>query len=220
MNERVDERVPEPLRMPMFTTKKAKREADVPRGPIGSVEQIHPLVAVPPLMSAGDAARFAFPISCRLANNRRLFLVLAGNDVDNSGRCDEWSFHYVYPDDHCESVITITSARRSPTPGTAAAREKVTPWPAPGSPQEAMVLFQGPTARIIVEQQWADRLERLPGLPDMFIDSTDAADAVHATGADLAQGGGGIRMKGRTPPGRLPVWEIVAGFETYHTPFA
>ena len=206
--------------MPLFSRSKTKQDKGAAGSRVVAAEQIHPLTSVPPLMSACDAARFAFPISRRVAVNRRLFLVLAGHDLEPQGRCDEWSFHYVYPDEHCESVITVTSARRSPTPGHAAAFEKITPWPAPGSPQEAMVLFQGPTARIIVEQQWADRLERLPGLPDAFIDSTDAAAAVLAMGADLAQGGSGIRMKGRTPPGRLPVWEMVAGFETYHTPFA
>jgi len=206
--------------MSLFTSRKARQEpASAPR-PTGALDRVHPVGALPTAMAAGDAARMAMPIAHQYASNLRLFLVLSGPDLNAAGRAGEWQFHYVYPDEHCESILTVYNEASSPYPGQAVVREQVTPWPPPGSPQEAMLLFQGTTAKLIIEEQWADRLERLPGLPEAFIDSTDAMAAVKSLGVDMALGGAGSKMKGRTPPGRHPVWEIVNGVAVYHTPFA
>lgn len=206
--------------MTLFTRKRKAEQQTLASLVGGVVDRVHPIASAPLAMSAGDAARHALPIAHQYASNVRLFLVLSGAGLDLTGRCGEWQFHFVYPDNKCESILTVASANRSPVPGTPTVREEITPWPPPGSTQEAMLLYQGTTAKLIIEEQWMDRLQRLPGLPESFIDSTDAIAAVHSLGVDMELGGTNAKMKGRTPPGRSPVWEIVDGVAVYHTPFA
>jgi hypothetical protein len=203
--------------MPLFSGRKRKETAPVSSATGG--ERMYSLATTVPVMGACEAFSYAQPLAHAVANNRRLFLVLAGNEVDDFGRSTEWQFHYIYPEEHVEAIVTVMTAQISPIAGSAAIVETVTAWPPPGSVQQTMLQFQGPAARLIVEQQWNDRLDRLPGLPEEFIDSTVAMDTFRNTGADLRLGGG-IKLKGRTPPGGAAVWEALCGFEVLHTPFA
>jgi hypothetical protein len=171
-------------------------------------------------ISAAEAFAHAQPIAHSVGASRRLFLVLAGAGLDGTGRAAEWQFHYIYPADHLEAVITVVTPSCSPVSGSAAMTETLTKWPPVGSVQETMLQYQGPAARLIVEQQWNDRLERLPGLPEVFTDSIEAMETFISTGADLDIAGTATKMKGRTPPGAYPVWEITTGFNILQTPFS
>ncbi len=202
--------------MGLFSGKKLKT-ATAPQHLSG--ETVHKLGAVAPLLTAREAYSAVLPYVNALGSSRRMYLVLSGADLELSGRAAEWSFHFIYPNDQREAVFTLVGAHRSPLSETSVVVESVTPWPPPGSTQEAMLQFQGTAARLIVEQQWADRVERLPGLPEQFVDSTEAMIAIAETGADIHLGGGIVKLKGRTPPGAYPVWEVVTGFEILHTPF-
>lgn len=182
-------------------------------------ERVHPIAVSTTGMSAREAFAELGPFLSALGSSRRLFLVLSGAYLDANGRASEWQFHFIYPNDQREAIFTVALGQVSPIPGGGAVIEKVVAWPPAGSTQEAMLQFQGPAARLIVEQQWVDRVERLPGLPEQFIDSSTALETIQRTGVDLQLGGGTTKLKGRTPPGGYPVWEIVTGFEVLHTPF-
>jgi hypothetical protein len=145
--------------------------------------------------------------------------VLSGVELSIDGTAGEWQFHYIYPNAQMEAVVSVLTAPNSPIAGSAAIVESVTSWPEPGSVQESMLQTQGVAARLIVEEQWNDRVQRLPGLPERFIDSTDAMASFGQTGVDLPQGSV-LKLKGRTPPGGSAVWEFVSGFHVLHTPFA
>jgi hypothetical protein len=202
--------------MALFTRKHKETPAALPV----SGQRTYSLGPSPATISAGEAFAQAQPIAHAVATNRRLFLVLAGSELDPTGRAAEWQFHYIYPNDHLEAIITVFTPTRSPVAGAAAITESLTKWPPVGSVQETMLQFQGPAARLIVEQQWNDRLERLPGLPEVFVDSVEAMETFAATGADLDITGTGTKLKGRTPPGAYPVWEITTGFNILQTPFS
>ncbi len=202
--------------MALFTRKNKEQPAASPV----SGQRTYSLGPSALAITAGEAFSQAQPIAHAVAANRRLFLILAGADLDATGRAAEWQFHYIYPNDHLEAVITVFTPNQSPVPGSAAITESLTKWPPVGSVQETMLQYQGPAARLIVEQQWNDRLERLPGLPEVFVDSPEAMEAFATTGADLDITGNGTKLKGRTPPGAYPVWEITTGFNILQTPFS
>jgi hypothetical protein len=203
--------------MALFTSK--KRKDALASAPVGG-ERLYSLGPSPAVISALEAFEQARPIAHAIAASHRLFLVLSGSDLDETGRAGEWQFHYIYSDEHVEAVITVFTEPRSPLAGAAAINETVTKWPPAGSVQETMLQFQGPAARLIVEQQWNDRLERLPGLPETFVDSTLAMATFVESGADIDIQHGGVKLKGRTPPGAYPVWEITSGFNVLQTPFS
>jgi hypothetical protein len=203
--------------MALFTSKKRK-EAPV-SVPVGG-ERLYSLGPSPAVISAIEAFEQARTVAHSIANNHRLFLVLSGSDLDASGRAGEWQFHYIYPDEHVEAIISVLTEPHSPLAGAAAINETVTKWPPAGSVQETMLQYQGPAARLIVEQQWNDRLDRLPGLPEVFVDSTLAMSTFVGSGADIDVQHGGAKLKGRTPPGAYPVWEMTTGFNVLQTPFA
>ncbi len=201
--------------MGLFTSRKKNESLKVtPQG-----DRMHRLGAVAPVLTAREAFSAILPYVTALGTPRRLYLVLSGEDLDMTGRAAEWGFHFIFPNDQREAIFTVIGGERSPQQDSAVVIEKITTWPPAGSTQEAMLQFQGPAARLIVEQQWADRVERLPGLPEGFVDSDHAMITLQQTGADLHLGGGVVKLKGRTPPGAYPVWEVVTGFEVLHTPF-
>jgi hypothetical protein len=202
--------------MALFTRKSKETSPDTAT----PGDRMFTFAAPPRAISAMEAFVQAQQIAHAVSSNRRLFLVLSGDDVDASGRSGEWQFHYIYPDDHVEAVITVYSVDASPIAGSGAINQSLSKWPPVGSVQETMLQFQGPAARLIVEQQWNDRLDRLPGLPEVFVDSVDAMASFMATGADLENNGVASKLKGRTPPGAYPVWEIATGFNVLQTPFS
>ena len=203
--------------MALFTRK--SKEEPAPTTSMAG-ERLFTFTAPPRSLGAMEAFVQAQQLAQSLGTNRRLFLVLSGDDVDGSGRSGEWQFHYIYPADQVEAVMTVFATHTSPVEGSGSISQVVTSWPPVGSVQETMLQFQGPAARLIVEQQWNDRLERLPGLPEVFVDSVDAMAAFKATGADLDIGSVASKLKGRTPPGAYPVWEITTGFSVLQTPFS
>jgi hypothetical protein len=202
--------------MALFTRK--SKESVAPSNEAG--DMLFTFAAPPRSLSAMEAFVQAQQIAHGISANRRLFLVLSGDDVDQSGRSGEWEFHYIYPADQLEAVIKVSAVHRSSIEGSGTIQRSITKWPPVGSVQETMLQFQGPAARLIVEQQWNDRLERLPGLPEIFVDSVDAMAAFVATGADLDTSKSASKLKGRTPPGAYPVWEITTGFQVLQTPFS
>jgi hypothetical protein len=203
--------------MSLFTSKKRK---DAPTPSPVSGERLYSLGPSPAVISALEAFEQARPIAHAIASSHRLFLVLSGADLDESGRAGEWQFHYIFSDEHVEAIITVLTEPHSPLAGAAAISETVTKWPPAGSVQETMLQYQGPAARLIVEQQWNDRLERLPGLPETFVDSTFAMSTFVDSGADIDVQHTGAKLKGRTPPGAYPVWELATGFTVLQTPFS
>ena len=70
----------------------------------------------------------------------------------------------------------------------------------------------------VVEQAWQARLERVVGLPLDFHDSTDAVQEMKGLGHPLFSGGP-LRMKGRTLPSGISVWEAITPSEVVHSPF-
>ena len=203
--------------MGLFTGRKQK--ATPPPETMVAGNRTYSLGPSPQSITAREAFAAVTPYIEATGVNRRLFLVLSGANLNDGGRADEWSFHYIFPNDQCETVYTVAVGSSSPIEGCAALIEDVTPWPPPGSTQEAMLQFQGPAARLIVEQQWTDRIERLPGLPEHFVDSTVAMQLMREKGTDLQLDGNSVKLKGRTPPGGYPVWEMMTGFEVLRTPF-
>jgi hypothetical protein len=182
-------------------------------------EKIYSLGSAPDAVSALDAFSQAKIVAHAIAPNRRMFLVLSGQEFAADGTGAEWQFHYIYPDERVEAVVAVLTPPHSPIAGSAAIVETITPWPSPGSVQENMLQSQGPAARLVVEQQWNDRLDRLPGLPETFIDSPRAVEMIMNGGLDIGQNNSGLKLKGRTPPGGYPVWELSTGFENAKTPF-
>jgi hypothetical protein len=199
----------------------SKRRSAEPAHPApAGGRRVYSLGASPARVSAVEAFTQASVVAHAVAPDWRLFLVLSGQDFSADGRAGEWQFHYIYPQEHVEAVISVFTPPHSPVQGSAAIVESVTPWPEPGSVQESMLQSQGVAARLIVEEQWNDRVARLPGLPEHFVDSTHAMAAFNKIGVDLPQGGSGLKLKGRTPPGGAAVWELVTGFHVLHSPFA
>ncbi len=203
--------------MGLFTGRKQKESA--PQPAMAGGERVYSLGPTPQSITAREAFAAVTPYVEATGASRRLFLILSGANLNEEGRADEWQFHYIFPNDQCETVYTVMVGAGSPVAGCAALIEVVTPWPPPGSTQEAMLQFQGPAARLVVEQQWTDRIERLPGLPEQFVDSTVAVALMKEKGSDLQLDGESVRLKGRTPPGGYPVWEMMTGFEVLRTPF-
>jgi hypothetical protein len=196
-----------------------RRHDSTDSGPRPAGEKLYSLGTAPDVVSALDAFSQAKIVAHAIAPVRRMFLVLSGENFRADGTGGEWQFHYIYPDERVEAVVSVLTPPHSPIAGSAAILESITPWPSPGSVQENMLQSQGPAARLVVEQQWNDRLDRLPGLPESFIDSTRAIDLIVANGLDLPSNSTGLKLKGRTPPGGYPVWELSTGFENAKTPF-
>lgn len=175
-------------------------------------------VTVP--LTARQCFELAEPLAGGQGHEPRLILVRSGTDLDPDGVAGTWLFDFVYPDDRAEGNVTVHVGSHPDHPQQIVVAGGRSPWPAPGSPEEAMLLYQGPTARIIVEQQWADRLERLPGLPGRFVDSTAAMRELRQQGAAwLDEQGLSPTLKGRTLPGGQAVWELALASGVYRTSF-
>jgi hypothetical protein len=169
------------------------------------------------------SARQGLQIVEKFANaqsvTRRLILVLSGTDLQRNGTANTWQYLFVYPEERAEATFSLHNGSHGDHKNETVVFGEITPWPTPGSPQESMLLHQGPTARIIVEQQWADRLDRLPGLPERFIDSPMALRQLMEAGANWDHSMLSPAMKGRTLPGNQAVWELTLGEGIFRTRF-
>lgn len=171
-------------------------------------------------LTARQCFELVEPVATGLGREPRLILVRSGTDLDPDGVAGTWNFNFVYPDERAEGDFSVHVGSHPDHPQQVVVSGGRTPWPAPGSPEEAMLLYQGPTARIIVEQQWADRLERLPGLPSRFVDSTAAMRELRQQGAAwLDEQGLSPTLKGRTLPGGACIWELALASGLYRTSF-
>lgn len=145
----------------------------------------------------------------------RLYLVL-GEDVRAGGLATLWRFLLLLPTQRSEveatAVAEATGAIYNVTFGV-----DVTPFPKPGSPEWALASM-GSNGGAMLAEKWRDRVEKLPGLPVPFIDSSHAISVLNDRGAN-AFVGGSARLKGRMLPSGETVWEIANSFGEFHVPF-
>jgi hypothetical protein len=200
--------------MALFSRKKS---APVATTDTGSRARVIGPIGQP--LSARQAFEIIEPLANRQNTSRRLILVLSGTDLDLDGRAGTWQFLFVYPDEQAEATYTLHVGSHEDHRDEVVVTSEVKPFPEPGSPQEAMLLYQGPTARLIVEQQWADRLERLPGLPERFIDSTMALRDLRNMGASWDPTMLSPVLKGRTLPGGQTMWELTLSSGIFRSRF-
>ena len=102
---------------------------------------------------------------------------------------------------HGEAVVTVDA--RDGAGGEVTA--EVTPYPEPGSSEEFMATISRDVA-ITNEERWQQRLAMLGGLPTRFVDPGLAINAMQEQGAVLFSGGA-LRLKARTLPDGMAVWE-------------
>lgn len=167
-------------------------------------------------VSACDAFREATPVAEGFCADARLFLVLS-TDVHPDGLADHWQFHYMFPSMHAEGVLTVWTAGLA-SKGASEVRAVLTPCPAPGTPEHTMAHSGGTYMSIVVEQAWQARLDRIPGLPHEFHDSTEAVAEMERQGNSLFVSGG-LRLKGRMLPSGASVWELVTPAGVVQTHF-
>lgn len=200
--------------MALFSRKKHLDTTTAASGPVISV--LGPTTGP---MTARQGMEVIESLVNRQSATRRLILVLSGTDLDHDGRAATWQYLFVYPDDRTEASFTLHCGSHPAHPSEDVVASDVVPFPAPGSPQESMMLYQGPTARIIIEQQWNDRLERLPGLHERFIDSPMALRELRTMGASWDPKVLSPVLKGRTLPGGQTVWELTLSTGIYRSRF-
>ena len=145
----------------------------------------------------------------------RLYLVL-GEDVMAGGVATHWRFLLLLPTQRRE-VEATAAAEAAGTIYNVTFGLEVNQFPRPGSPEWALASM-GSNGAAMLEENWRDRVEKLPGLPVPFIDSSHAISVLNDRGAN-AFVGGEARLKGRMLPAGDAVWEIANSFGEFHVPF-
>jgi hypothetical protein len=151
-----------------------------------------------------------------LGGDARLYLIL-GEDVDDRGQASSWQFHYLFADRHCEARYTTRTGAVA-TSGRPEICEHVIPFPEPGSIEATLNASGGPYMVEVIERAWEERLDRLGGLPLDFYDSSDSVAVMQEAGCGLFNGGP-IRLKARSLPWGVAVWEAATASDLIQTTF-
>ena len=201
----------------MFGSKRKRqsRTEEVSPGALESLDRVDLLDVANTPLTAVEAFAAVRPTAERYGDDARMYLVLSA-EVNPTGLASSWEFHYLFPERHAEGRFIVCTGSTSTT-GQAELHSIVMPFPQPGTPEHTMIQSGG-YMYTIVEQAWQARLERILGLPTAFHDSTVAVDEMKQAGHPLFSGGA-LRLKGRTLPSGVAVWEAVTPTEIIHTPF-
>lgn len=150
-------------------------------------------------VTAQEAFELAQEIIVKFEASARLTGIDSAGQLQQDGRCSSWVFHYHLPDKWGQADFHFKMGKD---------RDLLTvelrPFVAVGSAL-AKMMSEGQTG--FVEQQWKVDLERHPGLPTRFPDSSDVLAAFLRSGlGDLPAA---AVLRASTPPLGRARWDLL-----------